>query len=434
MEDLMESGVRLVCFSPRNMQRSKSLAEKIGLPTDWNCAISLRDLDTGLEHDPHRFISHYADWDVKAQMPHGVQAIRRHLREKDNVPLLVSLYTDSTPQTVKEMVGVFREYGEVVLTVGSALALSNQRIFHAADVAVAVQLLPGSLNPIPQNPEEALRPLPAFATDALCKADMALVFQMVGLGTLPLLQNTLALPTTATTLVSDNPSSSSSSFSSHSQRLGGSRGSERSVHRASDQLGSYTSVNGSSDEGNDHDHDPGCGRGSDDEQAPNKSTSTQEVSQPTTLPGIGLASDLDGNPEEQTHDSVIKGKSFNCNSSGKAGTNMETTNITKNENEEGREEPPTLGIAALLGPETAAAAAAAPPQLRLEALLTAVRTGRTVLRNLTQMLALALVAGASLAAWPLVALLVSLLIIHTLPYLSPFCFHSLFGGDVCQRD
>ena len=31
----------------------------------------------------------------------------------DNVPLLVSLYTDSTPATVNEMIGVFQEYGEV---------------------------------------------------------------------------------------------------------------------------------------------------------------------------------------------------------------------------------------------------------------------------------------------------------------------------------
>ena len=31
----------------------------------------------------------------------------------DNVPLLVSLYTDATPDTIRQMVGVFRGYGEV---------------------------------------------------------------------------------------------------------------------------------------------------------------------------------------------------------------------------------------------------------------------------------------------------------------------------------
>lgn len=120
VDDLTSAGVRFVFFSPRNMRRSKKLAEKIGLQTDWNCAISLRALDAPGTLDPHRFISNYADWDVKARLPHGVEAIRTHLREVDNVPLLVSLFTDATPSTVEEMVGIFQEYGEVVMSIGSS--------------------------------------------------------------------------------------------------------------------------------------------------------------------------------------------------------------------------------------------------------------------------------------------------------------------------
>ena len=90
------------------MRRSKPIAEKIGLQTDWNCAISLRELNEEQQEDPHRFISNYADWDVKARLPHGVRAIKQHLKEVDNVPLLVSLYTDSKPQTIKEMIEIFR--------------------------------------------------------------------------------------------------------------------------------------------------------------------------------------------------------------------------------------------------------------------------------------------------------------------------------------
>ena len=55
VEDLTEAGIRFVYFSPRNMRRSKKVAEKIGLQTDWNCAISLRPLDSPDAHDPHRF-------------------------------------------------------------------------------------------------------------------------------------------------------------------------------------------------------------------------------------------------------------------------------------------------------------------------------------------------------------------------------------------
>lgn len=63
-EDLDSAGVRFVYFSAQNMKRSKPVAEKIGIPFDWNCAISLRELEGGTEQDPHRHISNYADWDV----------------------------------------------------------------------------------------------------------------------------------------------------------------------------------------------------------------------------------------------------------------------------------------------------------------------------------------------------------------------------------
>jgi hypothetical protein len=49
-------------------------------------------------------ISTYADWDVNAKLPHGIESVRKHLKEVDNVPLLVSLFTDSTKETSKEMV------------------------------------------------------------------------------------------------------------------------------------------------------------------------------------------------------------------------------------------------------------------------------------------------------------------------------------------
>jgi phosphoglycolate phosphatase-like HAD superfamily hydrolase len=54
MEDLTAAGIRFVYFSPRNMKRSKPVAEKIGISFDWNCAISLRDLHQEETSDPHR--------------------------------------------------------------------------------------------------------------------------------------------------------------------------------------------------------------------------------------------------------------------------------------------------------------------------------------------------------------------------------------------
>ena len=141
-EDLNAAGVRFVYFSPRNMRRSKPVAEKIGIELDWNCAISLRPLAAAINHhgtresttspsngdsdndneddggdvasndhgsgtegdgvgndrarDPHRYISQYADWDVHARMPHGYKEIQHHLQYVDNgmsLPLHLSVMT-----------------------------------------------------------------------------------------------------------------------------------------------------------------------------------------------------------------------------------------------------------------------------------------------------------------------------------------------------
>jgi hypothetical protein len=93
LDTLNEAGVRFVYFSPRNMRRQKELASQMGIDVAWNCAISLRPLESG-ESDPHRMVSNYADWTVNAKLPHGVEDVRKHLEDVDNVPLLVSLYTE----------------------------------------------------------------------------------------------------------------------------------------------------------------------------------------------------------------------------------------------------------------------------------------------------------------------------------------------------
>ena len=103
LSTLSDAGVRFVYFSPRNMRRQKELASQMGIDVAWNCAISLRPLESG-EDDPYRMLSNYADWDVNAKLPHGLENVRKHLKEVDNVPLLVSLFTDVTKETTKGMV------------------------------------------------------------------------------------------------------------------------------------------------------------------------------------------------------------------------------------------------------------------------------------------------------------------------------------------
>lgn len=104
---LNDAGVRFTYFSPRNMRRQKELASQMGIDVAWNCAISLRPLESG-EEDEYRMVSNYADWDVNARLPHGITDVRKHLEEVDNVPLLVSLFTDVTKETTCDMVGYLR--------------------------------------------------------------------------------------------------------------------------------------------------------------------------------------------------------------------------------------------------------------------------------------------------------------------------------------
>ncbi|KAK1741012.1 putative transmembrane protein 94 [Skeletonema marinoi] len=135
-----DAGVRFVYFSPRNMRRTKELASQMGLDVAWNCCISLRPLEEGAD-DNFRMTSNYADWDVNAKLPHGVEDVKRHLEEVDNVPLLVSLYTDVSKKTTAEMVDVFQDYNDTVLAVGLSHLPGNQKVFFGSDIAIGVDVL-----------------------------------------------------------------------------------------------------------------------------------------------------------------------------------------------------------------------------------------------------------------------------------------------------
>jgi hypothetical protein len=106
-------------------------------------------------------------------MPHGVEAIRKHIEEVDNVPLLVSMMTDSTPPLVSSMFQIYQEYGETCLCIGTAYRASNIDLFASADVAFAsCGVLPGG-----QKPESLL----SYAPVQISSADIDLNERLVSL-------------------------------------------------------------------------------------------------------------------------------------------------------------------------------------------------------------------------------------------------------------
>ncbi|KAL7747749.1 hypothetical protein RI367_006872 [Sorochytrium milnesiophthora] len=135
IEDIGLGGIRFVYFSPTGERQTKAFGEQLGLETDWNCCILLSSPD-----DVHASKTGYVEpHDIKAQLPRGVEAIRHHLRNVDDIPLHVSLFAESSPPANLEMIRILQEYGEVVCCVGSALSDANTACFAQADIGVAVE-------------------------------------------------------------------------------------------------------------------------------------------------------------------------------------------------------------------------------------------------------------------------------------------------------
>lgn len=72
---------------------------------------------------------------LKAKLPRGIEKIRPHIELIDNVPLLVSLFTDCNTAVTREMLHIMQDYGEVVCVLGSSANSENMPIFMQADAA-----------------------------------------------------------------------------------------------------------------------------------------------------------------------------------------------------------------------------------------------------------------------------------------------------------
>ncbi|XP_048482654.1 transmembrane protein 94 [Plutella xylostella] len=81
------------------------------------------------------------DMSNRAKLPRGIENIRPHIAQVDNVPLLVSLFTDCTARSVRLMTEIMQECGEVVVIMGSPANASNMRAFMQADASIAVEPL-----------------------------------------------------------------------------------------------------------------------------------------------------------------------------------------------------------------------------------------------------------------------------------------------------
>lgn len=182
IDALVTACIRFVYFSMEDELRSKVFAEKMGLETGWNCHISLtpngdspcdgapsspsqgslhedlnqdsRDEAEGPllpEEEAHSDLASFqpTDSDVpsfledcnRAKLPRGIHQVRPHLKNIDNVPLLVPLFTDCTPDTMCEMMKIMQENREVTCCLGSSANFRNTRLFLQSDLSIALDPL-----------------------------------------------------------------------------------------------------------------------------------------------------------------------------------------------------------------------------------------------------------------------------------------------------
>lgn len=174
IEEMEVAGIRFVYFTSENEVQGKVFAEKLGLEAGWNCHISLAppSEDEAIHHpsEEQQFtscstspssslnsvINAFQSY-IRAKLPKGIQQVRPHLLNVDNVPLLVPLFTDCTVDAIREMVEIMQENGEVVMCIGNSWGPNNLSIFAQADVSLSIIPEGTSLQSCPKaNDDETL--------------------------------------------------------------------------------------------------------------------------------------------------------------------------------------------------------------------------------------------------------------------------------------
>lgn len=124
---LNEAGVRCMYFCSENERQTRSFGSRVGLETEWNSCISLKNEAVRLD-----------DRSIRAQLPFGINSIRKHLLHVDPIPLHVSLFSHAQGFSTRAMLSILQDNHQVVVAVGSVLNHGNVRSFLQADLAIGV--------------------------------------------------------------------------------------------------------------------------------------------------------------------------------------------------------------------------------------------------------------------------------------------------------
>lgn len=126
IDELKSAGIHFTYFSKKTEKQTKAFGERLGLETDWNCCISLANEDA-------------EEVTEKSKMPRGVENVRPHLENVDDIPLRLPLFANADADSVTEMLKIFQENGEVVVAVGVSTHETNIPAFAQADISLCCE-------------------------------------------------------------------------------------------------------------------------------------------------------------------------------------------------------------------------------------------------------------------------------------------------------
>ncbi|XP_032591882.1 transmembrane protein 94 [Drosophila grimshawi] len=137
-EDELEQGAENEALNFENEPNPERHNQRHSLDSamDENC----RSLSTLTESTDQSAPINF-DMSNRAKLPRGIENIRPHLEQVDNVPLQVSLFTDCSAEATRQMLDIMQSYGEIVVCLGSSASNDNANIFLQADCSIAVEPL-----------------------------------------------------------------------------------------------------------------------------------------------------------------------------------------------------------------------------------------------------------------------------------------------------
>lgn len=132
-ERLYDGGVRLVYFSKTDQITAKNLLQKMGINTDWNCYITLK------ERSEHYNNKHLDNWYENAKLPFGIKEIKKHIENVDQVPLKVHCFIRSNPERINDMLDIMEDNLLTRCVIGSSYVISNETYFIKSELCIAIE-------------------------------------------------------------------------------------------------------------------------------------------------------------------------------------------------------------------------------------------------------------------------------------------------------